>query len=129
MKRNGMGKIFLLLLIPLVLPVVTIFVKFDIIRLLYTFTGFVFVIIGIIMPKLKTNHWIGIRIKWTMEDPDIWNQVHRVAGPLWIIGGYMVALEAVFLPRRWIGPVMLGIIFLLSAVSIIHAWMLAGKKR
>ena len=63
-----------------------------------------------------------------LEDPDIWNQVHRIAGPLWIIGGYVVALEAFFLPRRWIGPVMLGIIFLLSAFSIIHAWLLAGKK-
>ena len=81
------------------------------------------------MPKLKTNRWIGIRIKWTMEDPDIWNQVHRIAGPLWIIGGYVVALEAFFLPRRWIDPVMLGIIFLLSAFSIIHAWLLARKKQ
>ena len=96
---------------------------------IYIISGVIFTIIGSIMPELKPNRWVGIRIKWTMEDPDIWNQVHRIAGPLWIIGGYVVALEAFFLPRRWIGPVMLGIIFLLSAFSIIHAWLLARKKQ
>ena len=129
MKYKGLLKIFLLLLFPLVFAIVTILVRFDIVHLLNICLGFIFVIIGIAMPKLKTNRWIGIRIKWTMEDPDIWNQVHRIAGPLWIIGGYVVALEAFFLPRRWIGPVMLGIIFFLSAFSIIHAWLLARKKQ
>ena len=80
------------------------------------------------MPELKPNRWVGIRIKWTMEDPDIWNQVHRIAGALWIIGGYLVILETVFLPLRWIGPVMLGIIFLLSVFSLVHAWQLVRKK-
>ena len=104
MKYKGLLKIFLLLLFPLAFAIVTILVRFDIVHLLNICLGFIFVIIGIAMPKLKTNRWIGIRIKWTMEDPDIWNQVHRIAGPLWIIGGYVVALEAFFLPRRWIGP-------------------------
>ena len=74
----------------------------DIFRLLYIFIGFILIVIGITMPKLKTNRWIGIRIKWTMEDPAIWNLVHRIAGPLWIIGGCVVTLSAVFLHRRWL---------------------------
>ena len=95
---------------------------------IYIISGVIFTIIGSIMPELKPNRWVGIRIKWTMEDPDIWNQVHRIAGALWIIGGYLVILETVFLPLRWIGPVMLGIIFLLSVFSLVHAWQLVRKK-
>ena len=94
----------------------------------YIISGVIFTILGSIMPELKPNRWVGIRIKWTMEDPDIWNQVHRIAGTLWIIGGYLVIFETVFLPLRWIGPVMLGIIFLLSVFSLVHAWQLVRKK-
>ena len=71
MKYKGLLKIFLLLLFPLAFAIVTILVRFDIVHLLNICLGFIFVIIGIAMPKLKTNRWIGIRIKWTMEDPDI----------------------------------------------------------
>ena len=79
-------------------------------------------------PELKPNRWVGIRIKWTMEDPDIWNQVHRIAGALWIIGGYLVILETVFLPLRWIGPVMLGIIFFTFCIFACTCMAACQKK-
>ena len=118
----------MLLLLPLMLIIVAVPTMVKSHRLTYIVLGSIFIIAGIIMPELKPNRWIGIRIKWTMEEPDICDQVHRIAGPLWIIGGYLVILETVFLPLRWIGPVMRGIIFLLSAFSLIHAWQPVRKK-
>lgn len=98
-------------------------------RLAFTAVGIVCIFIGIIMPKIKINHWIGFRIKCTMDNPEIWRQVHQTAGVLWFIGGYLIAFEAAFVPLYLVVPIVLGIVFLLCSFSLTHAALLAKKKQ
>lgn len=46
-----------------------------------------FMFISNILPKLQKNSWIGIRIKATMSNDDIWRKTHRLGGKLGFIGG------------------------------------------
>ncbi|HET6401777.1 MAG TPA: SdpI family protein [Candidatus Kapabacteria bacterium] len=52
--------------------------------------------IGFMMPKLKQNYMIGIRLPWTLESEDNWNRTHAFAGRLWpwgaVVGMILVAL-------------------------------------
>lgn len=98
-------------------------------RLINIGMGFLFIVIGTVMPNLKVNRWAGIRIKWTMNDPEIWYQVHRTAGKLWLAGGGLVIFESIFLPKSWIVPIVLGVVFLLCSISFTQAWLLARRKR
>ncbi len=69
------------------LPVVTI---------LIIFMGILFVIIGNLMPKVKQNYSLGIKIPPTLHDKENWYKTHRFAGKIWVAGGVVICLTAVF---------------------------------
>ncbi len=50
--------------------------------------------VGNYLPKCRQNNTIGIKLPWTLEDEDIWNRTHRLAGWLWIICGMLIIAEA-----------------------------------
>lgn len=98
-------------------------------RCCYIVFGIVISIVGIVMPKTKPNRWIGFRLKCTMEDPVLWSQVHRVSGPLWVIGGCLIIINTAFLPIELIIPALLGMIFLLCIISLVHIEVLLKRKK
>ena len=98
-------------------------------RCCYIVSGIVIAIVGIVMPKTKPNRWIGFRLKCTMEDPVLWSQVHRVSGPLWVIGGCLIIINTAFLPIELVIPALLGMIFLLCIISLVHIEVLLKRKK
>ncbi len=44
----------------------------------------VLLVVGNYPGALRPNYFIGIRTPWTLEDPEIWQRTHRVAGKLWV---------------------------------------------
>ncbi len=91
--------------------------------------GFLFVVIGNVMPKLKMNRWAGIRCKWTMEDPEVWYKVHRTGGKLWVAAGIIIIITTLLLPPQWTTCTMLGVVAVITLYSMIQAWYLARRKR
>jgi uncharacterized membrane protein len=57
--------------------------------LVYAFMGLgVFlVVVGNILGKLTWSYFVGIRTPWTMDDPRVWERTHRMAGPVFVVGG------------------------------------------
>ena len=98
-------------------------------RVVLSCVGWLFVVIGNLMPKLKTNPWAGIRVKWTMEDPEIWYRTHRAAGRLWIAGGLALAVAPFFLSGGILQAAFFADLAVLTLVPILHAWRLARRKR
>ena len=98
-------------------------------RCCYIVFGIVISIVGIVMPKTKPNRWIGFRLKCTMKDPVLWSQVHRVSGPLWVIGGCLIIINTAFLPIELVIPALLGMIFLLCIISLLHIKVLLKRKK
>lgn len=58
--------------------------------------GIVIIIIGNFLPKSHLNYTVGIKLPWTMSDSENWNNTHRFAGKVWIIGGLLLATTAFF---------------------------------
>lgn len=56
--------------------------------------GLMLVFIGNYLPKCKQNSTMGIRIPWTLESEENWNKTHRLAGRLWIIGGFFYFVKS-----------------------------------
>jgi uncharacterized membrane protein len=66
--------------------------------------GLMFMIIGNVLPRTRSNWWIGIRTPWTMESENVWRATHRLAGKTFMIGGAVTMIGAL-LPadvRPWI---------------------------
>jgi uncharacterized membrane protein len=60
--------------------------------------GLLFAIIGNYLPNLKPNYFAGLRLPWTLEDPDNWKKTHAMAGKLWFAGGLLLAIICLFTP-------------------------------
>ena len=94
------------------------------------FVSILFIIIGNYLPKNRQNYSVGIRISWTLNDPDNWNKTHRLAGFIWIGGGIIFIIMS-FLALEH--PLMLVLLFLILAtmiiVPILYSYSLYKRKK
>ncbi len=78
--------------------------------------GALFIFIGSLMPKIKRNFFIGIRMPWTLYSDEVWGKTHKIGKPVFMIMGLIILLTA-FIPGEIAFIIMLiavfgGIIFL-----------------
>lgn len=89
--------------------------------------GFIFVIMGNYMPKLKVNHTVGIRLPWTLQSEDNWHKTHRLAGKLWVLGGLILLLDA---GLQFAVPYVMGIVILaIVPIPILYSYQISRKSR
>lgn len=55
-----------------------------------------FVLIGNLLPKTKPNPYVGIRVPWTLNHPEVWYKTHRVGGMVMTVWGVIGVMIAVF---------------------------------
>ena len=75
--------------------------------------GLLFAGLGNFMHSIKPNYFIGMRLPWTLEDPENWRKTHQVGSKLWMIGGIAIAVITPFFngaPGFTIAMVILAII-------------------
>jgi uncharacterized membrane protein/pimeloyl-ACP methyl ester carboxylesterase len=46
--------------------------------------------VGNYLGTLKPNFFVGIRTPWTLMNESVWRSTHRLAGPLWVVGGLLL---------------------------------------
>lgn len=59
--------------------------------------GFLFLLTGNIMPKFKSNFYMGIKTPWTLSSEEVWHKTHRLGGKCFFIAG-LLCLIFPFLP-------------------------------
>lgn len=92
------------------------------------FLGIMFIAVGNYLPKCKQNHTIGIKVKWTLQNEENWNQTHRFGGKMWVIGGLLCLLSA-FLPTNAIPYVLLTVLIPLAVLPIVYSYVYDRKQR
>ena len=65
---------------------------FDIGRIVWVFVGVLFAVVGNYLPKIRRNPTMGIKLPWTLKSDENWNKTHRMAGPIWVIGGLLLII-------------------------------------
>lgn len=87
--------------------------------------GIVFVVIGNYMPKCQQSYTIGIKLPWTLDDPENWNKTHRLAGPFWMVCGILMILGAL---TPYTHIVLLALAPVMVLVPTVYSYMLYRKK-
>lgn len=119
-------------------PVVSIFTSgiiyaealgktFDADTIMLLLIGLMFAIIGNYLPKCKQNHTIGIKIKWTLINEENWNMTHRMAGRLWVIGGFGI-MGCIFLPEEAAAWVLVIGLTVLAVIPILYSFIYYKKS-
>ena len=57
--------------------------------------GGLFVLIGLLLPRARSNFFFGIRTPWTLSSERVWERTHRVGGMM-MAGGGLLMMCAVF---------------------------------
>ena len=65
--------------------------------------GVLLAIIGNQLPRIRHTYLVGIRTPWTLASETVWRRTHRLAGPIWLVGGLSIAITGLFTPSiaRW----------------------------
>ena len=62
--------------------------------IVFGFLGLLFVGLGIVMPRIEPNYTFGVRLPWTLADPENWRRTHRFAGPVFVVMGVVTLVSA-----------------------------------
>lgn len=91
-------------------------------KLLLPALGLFFSVMGWMMPKIGQNYFAGIRLPWTLENEDNWNETHKVAGKIWGIGGLLQAIGTLVVPDVYGFYIFICCIIIMVAVPIIFSY-------
>lgn len=61
--------------------------------------GILFLFIGNILPKVKSNFYMGIKTPWALSSEEVWRKTHRLGGKCFFLVG-IVLIASSFLPDQ-----------------------------
>jgi uncharacterized membrane protein len=71
---------------------------FDVLRWVFLAAAALLVLVGNTLGKVRHNDVFGVRTRWTLADPRVWDKTQRFTGRLMVAGGLILATFAGFLP-------------------------------
>lgn len=83
-------------------------------------------VIGNLMTKLRPNHFIGIRVPWTLRSREVWMKTHRLAGRLLVAAASGLVFFAFVVPPYFYLPcVFIPVLVLVLIVSVVYAYRIS----
>ncbi len=72
-------------------------------KCIYLGLGFMMLVMGNFLGKVRSNYVFGVRTPWTLSSELSWNKTHRLAGRMFVIYGLLMLLAAmVQIPGKYI---------------------------
>ncbi len=91
------------------------------------FVGILFMVIGNYLPKCRQNWTMGVRTRWTLSDPENWNATHRFAGPLWMLGGFIVILASFFSSHAAVVIGIVAVFLVMALLPVLYSYLYYKK--
>ncbi len=91
--------------------------------------GLLFVIIGNLMPKTRRNSFIGMRMKFTMDNDEHWYIANRISGIAMVISGIVTVIAGLVLRNFNFLIVMVISLVLLLTVAILVSYGKIKKRK
>jgi uncharacterized membrane protein len=90
--------------------------------------GSMFVILGNLLPRVKSNWIMGIRTPWTLESESVWRETHRLGGKTMMLGG-LITMVAAFLPARIQPIVGIAALAIGAFVPVVYSYILWRREK
>lgn len=110
------------------LTMITIFVSFHpntlpMERVVLAFVGFMFMALGNMMPKVRSNFFMGIKTPWALSSEVVWGKTHRLGGQLFFLGGFAIAVCSFFVPAKVMTFLVLAIAIFICIVPGVMSYV------
>ncbi|MBE5985773.1 MAG: DUF1648 domain-containing protein [Paenibacillaceae bacterium] len=105
--------------------------KFPIMSFSFYLTGIVLIITGNYLPKSRRNYVMGVRLPWTLDNPDNWNKTNRLAGHMMVAGGLLLLVSGyLHLTAAFHGvSVIVFIVVLIVVIPSFYSFALYKKEQ
>lgn len=81
--------------------------------------GVLFILLGNLLPKTKQNYTFGLKLPWTLNNPENWQHTHRFAGWCMVLAGIIIMLTA-----YWHNPwIFFGILLLAVLAPVVYSFI------
>lgn len=90
--------------------------------------GLLFIVIGNLLPRARSNWFVGIRTPWTLSSDRVWEKTHRVGGRLFVLGGILISLSAL-LRASWSHWVVIAVVSVCSVGAVIYSYLEWRKEK
>ncbi len=90
--------------------------------------GILFIVIGNLLPRARSNWFVGIRTPWTLSSDRVWEKTHRVGGRLFVAGGVLLVLAA-FLGAAWSERVLIAVVVVCSLGAVVYSYIEWRKEK
>lgn len=97
-------------------------------NLIFVFVGLMYLVFGNYFKTIKANYFIGIRTPWTLESETVWKETHRLAGKLWLAGGLLVIISALFLDDKMNVLTFFIITGIITLVPAVYSYFIFKKE-
>ncbi|MGJ7922706.1 SdpI family protein [Neobacillus sp. LXY-4] len=88
--------------------------------------GAIFIVLGNVMQRVRSNFFLGIRTPWTLSNDEVWRKTHRLGGKIFFGGGVILIL-ATFLSGAFKEAVIIGVIAVIIIAPYIYSYWLFKK--
>ncbi|MCB2290612.1 SdpI family protein [Clostridium sp. CS001] len=122
--RNSLHILFAC--IQVVILLVALGHRVDVVMLIGVGTSLLFVVIGNVMGKFKHNYFVGIKTPWTLANEEVWVKTHRMAAPLWVVGGIISTIFAIIGGTMYF-IALITIVSIISIVPMIYSYVIFKK--
>jgi uncharacterized membrane protein len=96
--------------------------------IIFAGVGLLITVAGNYMNNLKPNYVAGIRLPWTLNDPENWRLTHRLASKVWFVGGLTLMFISLVLPQHLFIPLFTVVIVILVVVPGVYSFRMYRNK-
>mgnify|MGYP001557797448 FL=1 len=100
--------------------------KLNIMYFMVSFLSIFFIVMGIFMPKIKKNWFVGIKTPWTLQSDEVWIKTHKLAGKTMIVGG-VLAFFTIFLKSEVAFVFFITIILVSALLPALYSYLIYRK--
>ena len=101
----------------------------DVLKLVMVFLGALFILLGNVMPKVRRNSLVGLRVSWTMKSDSVWQKSQRFSGITMVLCGVLLLLAALILPTEAAAVTMAVLLAAWIAVTLIVTYLYYKKEQ
>jgi len=83
--------------------------------------GFLLIVVGNLLPRMRPNWFIGIRTPWTLSSDRVWEKTHRFGGRVFFAGGILIVLSAFASPQA-ASIILMTVVVLAAAAVLIYSY-------
>ena len=102
--------------------------RINVARAIGLMVGVLFLIIGNIMGKVKTNWFMGFRTPWALSDPDVWNKTQRLGGWTFFLSGLSALVLSLLAPEKIFFVVFFSILIVGLVLTYVMSWKWFREK-